>query len=433
MNVQLIFFLELILVLLVVAGILALSAQDARQTLRALAGAAVGMLLAADLLIGVAGYRQFSVDSGLDHLSDTQRLIVFAALQLLVLGLGLTLGAWALAAGQMTRSHEWNWFTGLLVAALLIPLASAALYSPRMLLGSAAAASIARNGTLLGLPYFPIAALLLLAAPLATLAYSLTRGRAATSAMALAASSPARVPAKPALNDANLRAAAADELRFQHSIWPILTLAALQLLLGYQWLLSGIDKIIYGSFPETMGGLLQQVLGNGHLPGFFADFMRTVVLPNAAIFGVLVEVGETLAGLGLIGSALVELLRPFADRHGGALATTLNFGERLLDILAPAAAGGTLMLGLSYYLLDGAPSVLPTQSIAYGGAINSGFLLALGSVVLLLGHYAHRKAIARTRELERQVAPVARGSGATEMYGELEPIPAGVLPPSSSS
>lgn len=441
MNAQLIFFVELLLVLLVIAGIVAISARDARQTLRVLSGAAVGMLLAADLLIGVAGYRQFSVDTGLGHLSDTQRLIVFAALQLLVLGVGLAMGAWALAAGQMARSREWSWFTGLLVAALLIPLAGAALYSPQMLLGASASASITQSGTLLGLPYFPIAALLLLVAPLAALTYSLTRAQASTGMMVTVSSSRTRAPAAPRVSntnvsntnvsDANLRAAAADELRFQHSIWPILTLAALQLLLGYQWLLSGVDKLLYGSFPETMSTLLQQSLSGGRLPGFFADFMRTFVLPNPTLFGALVEAGETLAGVGLIGSAIVELLRPFADRHGGWLAATFKVGERLLDILAPLAAAGTLMLGLSYYFLDGAPALLPTASIAYGGALNSGFLLALGSIVLLLGHYAHRKAITRTRELERQVEPTVTDSSTAEVSETLEAVAAGA-PPSSS-
>lgn len=410
MNAQLIFFVELLLALLVIGGILAAGASDAGRTLRVLAGAAAGLLLAAVFLLAVTDYRPFAADGGLARSGDDQRLMLFAVLQLFVLGLGLALGAWALAASRIARARQWGWFVGLLLAALLIPVAGAALYSPQMLLGASAANAIGPSGTVVGLPYVVVVGLLMLVAPLAILAYSMTPAGLAISgapadipAAVSPAHSPAARPTRRAPADEGLRVAAAKELRFQHSIWPILTLAALQLLLGYQWLVSGLDKVLLGTFPETMNTLLQQTLTGGRLPSFFVDLMRTFVLPNSAIFGVLVEVGETLAGVALIGSAIVELMRPAADLRDGWLAAVLAQLERLLDILAPVAAAGTLLLGINYYLLDGAPTLLPTPSIAYGGAINSGLLLALGSVVLLLGHYAHRKAIARTRDLEQQV------------------------------
>lgn len=414
MNPQLIFFVELLLALLVIAGIVAAGATDTRRTLRVLAGASVGLLLGVIFLVGIAGYRQFTVESGLNRISDEQRLIVFAALQLLVLGLGLATGAWAIAAGQMARSGQWGWFAALLIAALLIPLAAAAIYSPEMLFGASATSSIVAHGTLLGLPYVPLVGLLLLLAPLAALLYSFTPWQSPSGATAEDAASAAPALARPgratpraatsAVATDGLIVAAERELRFQHSIWPILTLATLQLLLGYQWLVSGVDKILYGDFPSAMAGLLEQTLRNPHLPGLFADFLRTAVLPNTGLFGVMVEGGETLAGLALIGSGAVELARPFADRHDGWLAGAVAGLERLLDVVAPLAAAGTLLMGLNYYFLDGAPSLLPTPGIAYGGAINSGLLLALGSVVLLLGHTAHRRAIARARELDQQLA-----------------------------
>src|SRR5579884_2813520 len=66
-------------------------------------------------------------------------------------------------------------------------------------------------------------------------------------------------------------------------------LAFLQLLLGYEWLLAGADKLLLGTFPAQLGGLLQASLSGGRLPSFFAALLRELVMPNALFFGVLIE------------------------------------------------------------------------------------------------------------------------------------------------
>ena len=96
---------------------------------------------------------------------------------------------------------------------------------------------------------------------------------------------------------------------------PNLALAGLQLLIGYEWLVSGVDKVLLGAFPDRMGGLLTAAISGGRLPGFFAALLQNLVLPNAYFFGVMIEWGETLAGLGLVAAGLVTLLRPLAERH----------------------------------------------------------------------------------------------------------------------
>ena len=81
---------------------------------------------------------------------------------------------------------------------------------------------------------------------------------------------------------------------------PNIALAGFQLLLGYEWLLAGGDKILLGSFPAQLGGLLNTLVNGGHLVGFFAAILQVLVAPNAVLFGYLIESGETLAGLGLL-------------------------------------------------------------------------------------------------------------------------------------
>jgi len=163
-----------------------------------------------------------------------------------------------------------------------------------------------------------------------------------------------------------------------------IVLVGLQLLLGYEWLVSGVDKLLYADFPGALGGLLAATLQGGRIPEPFAALLRAVVLPNSAAFGVLVEWGETLAGLGLLTAALVALLTPMLrGRLAPTAAQWFTLGARAMAWLAPAAALGVGLMGLSFYLLDGAPSQWFMPSVAFGGGLDTGLLLALGSAVLL--------------------------------------------------
>jgi len=164
-----------------------------------------------------------------------------------------------------------------------------------------------------------------------------------------------------------------------------MALAGLQLLLGYEWLLAGGDKLLLGKFPAQLGGMLLTLVGGGHLVGFFSALLQGLVAPNALLFGYLIELGETLAGLGLIAAGLVALLRPLAGRSlRGRSASVFLFGDRLLGRLALVAALGAGLLGVSYFFLDGLPAPWFIPSIAFGGSIDNGLFLALASVILVV-------------------------------------------------
>lgn len=170
-------------------------------------------------------------------------------------------------------------------------------------------------------------------------------------------------------------------------------LAGLQLLIGYQWLVSGVDKLLLGNFPDQMGRLLATQIGSGKLPAFFAGLLQALVVPNAPLFGYAIMLGETLSGLGLIAAGLFMFARPTAETHiRGRLWTAFAMTDRLVTRLAPVAAVGAGLLGLSYYLLDGAPTLWFTPSLAYGGAIAPGMVVALASLALVVAQVAQRRA-----------------------------------------
>lgn len=202
----------------------------------------------------------------------------------------------------------------------------------------------------------------------------------------------AHLPLRARLNNVAIHRAKPQQVKVVSTSGVNIALAGLQLLIGYEWLVSGVDKLLFGAFPARLGGLLTPTINGGQLPGLFAALLRALVLPNAALFGYLIEWGETLAGVGLVAAGLVALLRPFAERRlSGSLAALFAFGVRLLDRLSPAAAAGAGLLGLSFFLLDGLPSPWFTPSIAYGGAIDTGLFLAAASVVLVISQLAQRR------------------------------------------
>ncbi len=180
---------------------------------------------------------------------------------------------------------------------------------------------------------------------------------------------------------------------------PNIALAGFQIIVGYEWLLAGGDKLLLGGFPAQLGELLRTIVGSGHLPSFFVAILQGLVVPNAVLFGYLIEWGETLAGLGLVIAGLLALLRPLVERSlGGRNAAMFVSGLRLVERLAPLAAIGAGLLGLSYFFLDGLPKPWFVPSIAFGGSIDMGLFLAAASVVLVVSQFVQRHQIRRISE-----------------------------------
>ncbi len=192
---------------------------------------------------------------------------------------------------------------------------------------------------------------------------------------------PAETAQRPAVPPATQQPQIADLSPAQR---PPLVLAGLQLLLGYAWLVAGVDKILLGNFPAQLRQILVGILHGTTIPGFFAGFLRGTVLPNGALFGFMAEFGEALVGLGLIAAGLAVLVAPPLERRTPpALTHAIALVRRALAALGLLATIGAVLLGVTYYLLDGAPWQGFMPSVAFNGALDPGLFLALGSLVLL--------------------------------------------------
>jgi thiosulfate dehydrogenase [quinone] large subunit len=93
-------------------------------------------------------------------------------------------------------------------------------------------------------------------------------------------------------------------------IWLIL-----RVYLGYSWLVAGWGKVTDDAWTgENAGaaieGYMQGALARaeaGEVAGWYAWFLESVVIPNAAPFGFMVAWGEVMVGIGLIAGLLTGI------------------------------------------------------------------------------------------------------------------------------
>ena len=98
------------------------------------------------------------------------------------------------------------------------------------------------------------------------------------------------------------------DLQFEGSARPLLVgLLAVQIFLGYEWLMSGLAKVLAGDFASGLANTLSDQTKD--LTGPYKSFVDGAVIPNGQLFGYLVMVGELALGLVLIGAALLWVAR----------------------------------------------------------------------------------------------------------------------------
>ena len=98
------------------------------------------------------------------------------------------------------------------------------------------------------------------------------------------------------------------DLQFEGSARPLLLgLLAIQIFLGYEWLMSGLSKVLAGDFASSLASTLSDQTKD--MSGPYKSFVDGVVIPNGQLFGYLVMTGELALGLVLIGAALLWITR----------------------------------------------------------------------------------------------------------------------------
>ena len=119
-------------------------------------------------------------------------------------------------------------------------------------------------------------------------------------------------------------------------------IAAVYLMLAYEWLLSALNKDLSGTFRSGLANRLRgSIEGNPH--GWYVSFIKRVVLPHDEVFAAATLVGEMLVAAGLVWGALLWA------RPGWFPASLRPW----LGYAVGAALAGTALMELNYYLLAG--------------------------------------------------------------------------------
>ena len=134
----------------------------------------------------------------------------------------------------------------------------------------------------------------------------------------------------------------------------LVTLLVVQIILGYEWLVSGTTKVASGTF---VSGLADNLRSNADsAPGFYRSLIHSTLIPNARTLAVLIEIGELAVGLVFVAAAIVWLTRwprLSATARMAVLGTTM------------VAALGASFMALNFHLARGGnhPWLIPADGM----------------------------------------------------------------------
>ena len=139
-------------------------------------------------------------------------------------------------------------------------------------------------------------------------------------------------------------------------------LLLVEMIIGYEWLVSGVAKVVRGGFPSGLANeLLEKSVG---APAWYGSLMKGAFIPYAEVFGYLIEITEVLAGVALLVGPFIWLCR--WDRVSDRTRTTVLF------FIAVAAIGGTF-LAINFHLANGGshPWLIPESGFDEGIDLDS--------------------------------------------------------------
>lgn len=189
-------------------------------------------------------------------------------------------------------------------------------------------------------------------------------------------------------------------------------LAAVQTLIAGEWIMSGANKLISGTFPQGLADALGEGIKNN--PNvWYVSWLQVVVLPHSVAFGYLIEFGELAIGLGLLAGALALLGQPRmvgAPQHGAYM--TVLWGA-----VVAALGCAALCVNFHFWMGDG---IIPTLSRThvFNEGVDLDTLMAPLALVVAIANYAvlaeaqGRKAFTTLTARVRAIASPAHGPAA---------------------
>lgn len=163
-------------------------------------------------------------------------------------------------------------------------------------------------------------------------------------------------------------------------------LAAIQAIIGWEWIVSGSNKVLAGNFPQTLINTLNTGIQNNP-NGWYVSFLQSVVEPHSIFFGYVIEWTEMTIGVVFLASALILLGQP---RMRGDAQHRLVIGFFSLGAFV-AVLGAFLCVNFHFWMGHGLiPGIGATPT---DGGIDLDALVPPFSLVILIANLALIKAL----------------------------------------
>ena len=159
-------------------------------------------------------------------------------------------------------------------------------------------------------------------------------------------------------------------------------LAAIQAIVGWEWLMSGGNKLLSGTFPQGLADVLNTNMKDNP-NAWYVAFLQQNVLSHSVFYGYLIEWTEVTIGIILLSGALVLLGQPrLAGEPQHRLAVAYSFAVAL-------AAAVAIALTVNFHFFMGG-WVIPTfdPTAANGEAIDLDALLPPFTLVIIVANIA---------------------------------------------
>jgi thiosulfate dehydrogenase [quinone] large subunit len=82
----------------------------------------------------------------------------------------------------------------------------------------------------------------------------------------------------------------------------VIALLLVQVCIGYEWVVSGLTKLVQGDFPSGLAAELRDM--SSAAPSWYRGFLDGTVISHAAAFGYAIEIAELVVGIVLLAAVL---------------------------------------------------------------------------------------------------------------------------------
>jgi len=174
-----------------------------------------------------------------------------------------------------------------------------------------------------------------------------------------------------------------------------LLLAAIQAIIGWEWLMSGGNKLLSGTFPQDLADTLSSMF-KGNPDSWYVSFLQSVVLPQSVFYGYLVEWTEVAIGVILLGGAVILLGQPRQKGQAQYRLTLVYSSAAMIAALVGA------FLTINFHFMAGG-WILPwfNSSAANGEGIDLDALLPPFELVIILAQGAFLAELTQVNWLQR--------------------------------